>query len=212
MSWIKNKIAVATNKPVTQKYSNYYLTKESIFKTLDGKNQFVFLGDSITNHENWNELFNNNNIVNRGIDSDTTDGVLNRLNTIIKSQPQKLFLMIGINDLGNGRNSTYIINNYEKIISQVRKKSPNTIIYIQSILPVNEQMINSKTISNKEILQTNEKLKQLVNDKIVFINLFDLFLSKDNQLDKNYTFDGEHPNGTAYLIWKQAIERYVNSQ
>ena len=49
-----------------------------------GKNKIVFLGNSITEGgRNLNHRFNTNNIVNRGISGDYTEGVLNRLNEII---------------------------------------------------------------------------------------------------------------------------------
>ena len=48
------------------------------------KAEIVMLGDSITFGVNWNELLDNNNIINRGIGSDTTEGFIQRLDYIYK--------------------------------------------------------------------------------------------------------------------------------
>ena len=41
------------------------------------------------------------NVRNRGISGDVTDGVLLRLGELIKYKPTSIFIMIGINDLFN---------------------------------------------------------------------------------------------------------------
>ena len=42
-----------------------------------------------------------------------------------------------------------------------------------------------------------------------YIDIFSNLADSDNQLDVNYTTDGVHLNGKAYLIWKEAVEKYV---
>lgn len=58
-------------------------------------NSIIFLGDSIT----ANAPFYSKNLINRGINSDLTYGVLMRLDEIIKRNPKKVFIMVGINDI-----------------------------------------------------------------------------------------------------------------
>ena len=61
----------------------------------------------------WDELLNNDTIQNRGISGDTTDGVLDRLNSINKNIKQ-VFIMIGVNDIMRGRDLDVIFANYLK--------------------------------------------------------------------------------------------------
>jgi len=61
----------------------------------------VFLGNSITQDDNWDSLFNNHAFYNRGISGDVTDGVLQRLGEIVYVKPTAVFIEIGINDLFN---------------------------------------------------------------------------------------------------------------
>ncbi|WP_446898134.1 GDSL-type esterase/lipase family protein [Clostridium sp. LBM24168] len=182
----------------------YYLSKQSQFETLNIKSgDIIFLGDSLTNRSEWEEIFNNPNIKNRGIDGDTTNGVLNRVNTITKGYPKKIFLMIGINDLLHKKDIAYILSNYKQILNQIRNNSPNTIIYIESILP------NNHIKSNKDVTLLNEELQKLSNNKIIYIDLFHKFV-KYNKLSSKYTYDGTHLNGHGYLIWKNEVKKYIN--
>ena len=202
----KNRVQIIqrenANRNIIQ--SKYYLAKESQFETLNIKSSdIVFLGDSITNRCEWEEVFNNSSIKNRGIDGDTTDGILNRLNTITKGHPKKIFLMIGINDLLHKRDTVYILNNYKQILNEIRMNSSDTTIYIESILP------NNNIRSNKDVKLLNSELQKLNGNRIVYIDLFDEFV-KDNRLSTKYTYDGTHLNGRGYLIWKQEIEKYIN--
>ena len=65
-----------------------------------GHNKIVFLGNSIIEAgENWNEKFGVDNIVNRGISGDFTEGILVRLDEIIYYKPLAVFILIGINDI-----------------------------------------------------------------------------------------------------------------
>lgn len=184
--------------------NDYYLARQSQFEILNIKNgNIVFLGDSITNRSEWVEVFNNPDIKNRGIDGDTTSGILNRLNTITRGYPKKIFLMIGINDILHNDDKARILGNYKQILNEIRINSPDTIIYVESILP------NNKIKSNRNVKFLNNELQKLSGGKIIYIDLFDKFAEND-KLSGRYTYDGTHLNGHGYLLWKKEIEKYVN--
>ena len=115
----------------------------------------VFLGNSITQGANWAELFDNPRIINRGISGDVTEGILGRINEIVRHRPSKLFISIGTNDIGMEIPNKVIIENYQEIIKKVRSASPNTEIYVQSILPV-----ANKELPSNPLLQLVRKLPQ----------------------------------------------------
>ena len=90
--------------------------------------------------------------------------------------------------------------------SLIKQKSPETKLFIQSILPTD----NRENLQIVDILSINAGLKNLTEKyNLTYINLFDLLKTKENNLDTIYTFDGLHVNGKGYLIWKKAIENYV---
>ena len=168
----------------------------------------VFLGDSITFLEDWNVLFGVSDIANAGISGNTTDDVLARLDSAISARPQKLFLMIGINDLLRGRDVPYVFANYEKIISEIRSKSPDTKIYMQSVLPVDNDISKSRygTVDAQKILELNDKIKTLADDnKLFFLDLYPSFCGADNKLYPQYSADGLHPNAYGYAAWENLI-------
>ena len=177
----------------------------------DAASQIVFLGDSITLFEDWNVLFGVSNVANFGVAGNTTDDVLARLDSAISAKPQKLFLMIGINDLLKGKDAEYVMSNYVAILDRIRIASPNTKIYVQSLLPVNLDIWKTQTLNEQEISAVNERLKVLSGEKgVTFINLYPSFAGADGKMPWKYAWDGLHPNSHGYALWKGLIEQYVN--
>ena len=173
-------------------------------------NSIVFLGDSITALADWNALFGNKNIVGAGISGNTTNDVIARVNSAVSYKPKKLFLMIGINDLFHGEDLNYILENYRKILTVIRTKSPDTIIYVQSVLPINNDISRLPIVDSQKIINLNVQLQSLVdNEKIFFINLYPSFCGSDNKMYQKYAPDGVHPNAAGYLLWKNLITSYV---
>lgn len=159
-----------------------------------------FYGDSITKDWNDYKLISDVNFI--GIKSASSTKLTNNINNIINRHPCKLFIMMGINNIDE-RNQ--ILKDYKKCIDKIRSKSPNTIIYIQSILP-------TRTISlNKNVIYTNNKLKEYCNlNNIIFIDLYKQFIDKNGKLIANLTTDGTHLTKNGYLLWKKMISKYLN--
>jgi len=196
-------------------YSPHYYNKLAIFQSeSDTEEEIIFLGDSITEEGKWSELFPKENVINRGISSDVTDDVLNRLDEITSSNPKKIFLLIGTNDLARGKEINYVLNVVRKIIVEILKKSKNTSIYLQSILPVNPNVGNQFSghkINHHKIMETNLKLEEMTKlFNIEYIDIHKALRSSDNYLNHKFTYDGLHLNASGYQKWKQTILKYVN--
>lgn len=195
------------NRGLTEVYEH---RKQLFEKMTLPDSAIVFLGNSITAQCEWSELFQNPKIYNRGIPGDHAKGILKRLGGILKSKPEKIFLMVGVNDL-LFKNDEEFLENFEMIVKQVLNESPNTQLFIQSILPVNN-LVRNTTISNENIIQINDKLNQIaLNNQLPFLDLYPRFVDQEGNLDAAFTLDGIHLNGEAYLVWKSAIEKYVLS-
>ena len=176
----------------------------------NAKSEVVFLGDSITARENWNVLFGVSNIFNAGFPGDTTDNILARLDAVVSAKPQKIFLMAGVNDLLDGKDVSYATANYEKILDRIISQSPKTKIYVESILPVNNDILKSETVDNQKIMTLNEKIRLLAESRgMIFINLYPHFSGMDGNLPRIYAWDGLHPNAHGYAVWKDLIEQEV---
>ena len=188
-----------------------YENRKNLFEILPApKGSIIFLGDSITEHGQWEELMGNPKVKNRGIAGDTTWGLLRRLKNITSQKPARIFLMIGVNDfLFTDRRE--IFENYQKIIEKIKSQSPDTQIFIQSILPVNPEVKNM-VFNNQEIRLLNEDLKKLAkNTQIPYLNIHDSLTDKNRNLAAKYTADGIHLNGAAYIVWKKIVEKSMPS-
>lgn len=190
-------------------YSEYYIDKVSTFINISGNHgKILFLGDSLTDMCEWSEILNNPDIVNRGISGDTTYGSLNRLSEVLRLKPRKIFIMLGINDIGKGRATVNIINDYKKILDNIKKDLPDTRIYVQSVLPINKDLFKTNT-KVEEIINLNTALEKLcINTGVHYINLYPLFTTEKDKLNPDYTTGGLHLNGKGYLVWKEAVKEY----
>ncbi len=189
--------------------SSYYRHKVSQFRLLPNtENEIIFLGDSITDIAEWGELFGNKLIRNRGISTDNTFGVIARLDEVVESQPNKIFLMIGINDIAKKIPDSIIVKNIQRMVMIVRQKSPKTKIIIQSILPTNNEFIEFSGYQNKDshIQYVNEQLNEFCKkEHLSFVNLYPIFLNENNKLSNQFTSDGLHLNGAGYMLWKKVL-------
>lgn len=198
------------DSPTASYHFPYYYHRASQLQQLSiASTDIVMLGDSITDEGEWAELLANPSVRNRGISGDTTDGLLDRLEPMLKAKPKVILLMIGINDLLNdGKQSEQIGENYKKILTQIQATTPDTTVFVQSVLPINDCIFGRSC--DRKIIQVNQLIKSLAATfGHQYIDLFSSFANKNNQLDAQYTQDGVHLNGKAYQIWAQVILPYL---
>src|ERR1700744_3695447 len=165
--------------------------------------KIMFLGNSITEMGNWKKVLNDTTVINRGIGGDITYGVLKRLKDITDRQPSKLFILLGINDIGKDIPDAVIADNYLKIVNEVHSKCPETKIYVQSILPVNSTLPHFPQHYDKEehVLAVNKLLQaNAQKGNYTFVDIFHLFLDANQRLDSRYTYEGLHLKPPAYII------------
>jgi len=204
---------IAQEKP----FSTFYYQRASLFEKLPvDSTDIIFLGNSITNGAEWNELFPELHVKNRGISGDRTYGVLDRLHTILPGKPRKIFLLIGVNDLEHGATIDTVVAGIIRIAERVKTQSPTTTLYIQSILPVNDQFGKFPKHTNKgpEIIEINKQIqKYCVENQLTFIDLYKFFKNDTNEkMNPVYTNDGLHLMGDGYMLWKKIIMEYVENK
>lgn len=197
-----------------EKYTTYYYQKATLFEQLPiTSTDIVFLGNSLTDGCEWAELFGNPHIKNRGISGDEVMGIYDRIDPILKGKPAKIFLLTGVNDVSHDLTADSILVMYRKLVSKIKSDSPKTKLYIQSVLPVNDEFTRFPKVHNKTqvILDINKGLKQLAKENgYIYIDLYTHFIAPGTQsFDKKYTNDGLHLLGPGYLVWKEVLKPYV---
>lgn len=208
----KQNEALGIKAPINTGYKNpYYDGRMNLFENLPATQKgIVFLGNSITERGMWSELFPGKIIQNRGIGGDNTFGILARLDQIIKYKPEKVFLLIGVNDIARGIPVDTILSNYQKIVKGILTGSPATKIYIQSVMPMNDDLLKTERYKFKAdtIKKYNTALFQIAKVyKSTYVNIHDIFLDAKGALNKDYTDDGIHINPKAYALWAEYLKK-----
>ena len=183
---------------------------------VESNDNFLFLGDSITDYYPLEEYYDNLPVVNSGIAGNkTTDILSNMKERVYQYNPTKVFLLIGTNDLDSNDkdivNTTF--NNIKKIIKRIRKNRSDATIYVESIYPVNSTIVNN-TVNNRnnnKIKKLNQKLSSYCNDNnCTYINLFNDLVDSKGNLKSNYTEDGLHLNSLGYVVVTRCLLPYLN--
>ena len=175
------------------------------FQYLPGEADVVMLGDSITAATQWHELMSDVKVINRGVEGDTIRSAYLRLAEVLRRRPKKIFAMLGINDVRAGRSHSAILADYEALIHVVRARKVD--LYMESILYLGPDAGGARF--NAEIKSINDGLRDLcAANSVHYIDLIPV-LCPSGQLDKQVTMDGLHLNGLGYLLWAEALRKYV---
>lgn len=214
-SLVANAVA-ASVYPAERIYTDHYYKRFLQFEDEPaiGPKDIVMLGNSLTEGgKDWGARLNKKNIRNRGIVGDEAMGVYDRLHQILPGHPAKLFLLIGINDVSHNLTADSVVTLITLLVDRIKRESPETKLYLQSLLPINESVCKYKTMIGKTdiVPEINRKLEALTaSRKIPFINLFPLFTEKGtNVLRKELTRDGLHLTEEGYEIWGKKLKKYL---
>ncbi len=191
--------------------NNYVQRVENFRSYPNSDKDIIFLGNSITDYTDWNELLQINDARNRGISGDITFGILERLDEIIEGKPAKVFILIGINDIARNIPDSVIIDNYRKMIRRIKNESPKTKIYFQTLLPVNNTFPAKNHYGKDDhiAIVNSAIMKFPAEEKIAVLNIHLSFLDDDKKLDKKYTYDGLHLNAEGYKLWAMLLKPLV---
>ena len=200
-----------------RKYSTFYYQRATLFEELPvTSSDIIFLGNSITNGGEWAELFDNPHVKNRGISGDVCMGVYDRLDAVVNGAPAKIFLLIGINEVDLGASADTIVERIGMIVDKIRKDSPSTKIYLQSVLPVSDhyKMFNGHTSRWQVVPEINKGLVRLAADRgVKYIDLYSHFIDNTTgKMNIEYTNDGLHLLGKGYKKWVGIVKPYVDEE
>lgn len=203
----------AKTAPAPKKYTELYYQRASLFDMLPvDSNSIVMLGNSLTHGCEWHELFGMPNVLNRGINGDIVQGIRERIQPIVKGHPKKIFLLTGVNDVSHHLTADSIVTALGSLISYIREQTPETQLYVESLLPINNSFKRYKNIFGKEqvIRDINAKLEGVVKSKgATWINVYPAFCDEESNLRSDLTNDGLHLLGPGYMIWRDLLLPYV---
>ncbi|WP_026735469.1 SGNH/GDSL hydrolase family protein [Fischerella sp. PCC 9605] len=175
----------------------------------------ILAGDSLSLWFPPEFLPENRNWLNQGISGENSAGLLKRLELFDRTQPETIFVMIGINDLIQGSSNEIILNNQRQIMRYLRKVHPKTQIVIQSILPHGGEQVTWEgrekllAIPNRRIRKLNQRLQDIaITEGVKYLDLHPLFVNNQGNLRSQLSTDGLHLSPQGYLVWSSALQLY----
>jgi len=184
----------------------YYRCEKLFAAYPESEKNVVMLGDSLTALCDWNEMLSRCDIANRGICSDTSEGVFHRLDDVIRLKSDDCFLMIGINDLKSGISPEIVYENIVKIVNLLNEKGIRVVL--QTCLPVSGRWKNHEAL-NLGVNELNTLLEAFCDENgMPLLNLTPFFM-QNNTLNESLTYDGIHLKGAGYQIWAEQLNSYL---
>jgi lysophospholipase L1-like esterase len=166
----------------------------------------VFLGDSIT--QGWGgglgAAFPGVKVANRGIDGDTTRGVLIRLQEdVLALDPAAVVLLIGTNDLEEGATPEIIAGNLKLILAALERHEARLPIVLCQVMP----SAASKKRPADQIKALNTLYRAAVrNDaRVTLVETWPLFADAAGDAIAGEFPDLLHPNEAGYAKWAAAL-------
>ena len=190
--------------------------EEVVEKVVD--NNYLFLGDSITEQYDLKEYYEDYPVVNSGVSGDYTSSIVKDMKKrVYDYNPSKVFLLIGINDLRKGNDVSKIVSNTKEIIELIKENRPYSEIYLESIYPINKtdddkisDSVRDIEFDNEKIIEVNDLLKDLAKDeKITYVDLYNKLIDDDGNLNISYTKDGLHISSEGYECITKELMKYI---
>ncbi len=180
------------------------------------KGEILFTGSSLMEQFPVNELLMTRGmrqvVYNRGIGGFTTEDMLRNMEEMVFAvKPRKIFINIGTNDIGSqGYRLEKLMENYGKIITQIRERLPEAEIYMMAYYPVNEtdKLPEGEWAKTMFLTRTNENIS--IANKAVeemagrmgchFINVNQGLTDEAGKLKKEFTVEGIHMYANGYEV------------
>lgn len=122
----------------------------------------------------------------------------------------KIYLMIGINEMGTG-NDDYFIKHYQAAIERIHALQPNAIIYLEAIMHVTGRKNASDPIfNNTRINRRNERIKALADNVTYFyIDMNEAIDDANGNLRKDLSYDDAHLLGSSFGYWYDFLKTHA---
>ena len=163
------------------------------------RSRVLFLGDSLTEQNDWAAAFPDLDVVNAGRGGDTTADALDRLDQVVAAAPDVVVIMFGTNDLGRRATVEQVVRGLENIMVTLHRDLPDARLVAQSVLPREKER-------GALVHQTNIHLRQFAPTvKADYVDLWPRFADEDGQLKPEFSVDGLHLNAAGYAAWSEEL-------
>ena len=137
------------------------------------------------------------------------------LEALALKQYGKVYLSLGVNELGYYDDQGFY-DAYCKAIDDIRACQPNAVIYIQGLIPLNEEQIAASSgrtyLTNEHLRVYNELMFQAAQEKqVVFLDLYSVFADENGSLPAEASRDGVHLRSEYCKQWLSYLQTHTVS-
>ena len=127
---------------------------------------------------------------------------------LTEKQFAKIYLMIGINDMGVWTADSFVAK-YAEVLEHLRELQPDAIIYIQGIMKVTtERSEQGDYITNEGIAVRNSGIAKLAdNVHTYYLDVNPSICDETGGMVEDYTSDGVHLKAQYIHIWKDFLKQ-----
>lgn len=188
------------------------------------KGQTLFAGSSLMEQFPIHEILENHGmerkVYNRGIGGYTIPEMLDTMEEqIFALEPSVIFINIGTNDISRPDCTIeMLIENYEKVLRQIKERLPETKVYLMAYYPVNELAARTDWPGAKEMLDSRKSKLSGANQAVEqlaaklgyhYIDVNQGLLDEENRLKREYTIDGIHMYADGYEAVFENLKKYL---
>ena len=127
-----------------------------------------------------------------------------------EKQFAKIYLMIGINEMGTGTVESFM-KAYGEAVQHLQELQPDAVIYLQAIMKVTtERSEQGDYINNEGIEARNEEIAKLADDrKIFYLDVNPEICDETGGMVASYTYDGVHLKAQYIPIWLDFLKEHA---
>jgi lysophospholipase L1-like esterase len=197
-------------KPTSEKWEEKikeFEAKDAAFPPAPG--QVLFVGSSSIVGWDLPKSFPDLKALNRGFGgSEVIDSLFFADRIILPYKPMKIFLYAGDNDIGNGKSTRVVFDDFVKLAEWIEAKLPETELIFVAIKP---------SIKRWNLWPEMQRVNDLVagyaraKKNVSFADITTATLGDNGQPDPTlFKDDGLHLNAKGYAAWNAVINTFLN--
>lgn len=140
----------------------------------------------------------------------TAAGKIGVLQGLEQKQYGKVYLMLGLNELGYKSNQTFA-DTYQAVVDKILELQPEADLYLQLLIPVNTEVCRKTNqpayVTNEKIAEYNEIIRTTAAEKEVYLlDVGEAFVDETGEIPADASFDGIHFQKEGYKGWYEYLK------
>lgn len=171
------------------------------FTSKDAFADAVFLGDSIISGISYYGYLEDSQVIANG--NMTSDKAAGYVDQVLAANPQKVFIMVGLNDANYGtRDADDIVEYIAAVVSDIKSQRPSVNVFVLSLLPVTQRFEARTNVNVKQSVldEVNQKLHDGAGGtaQYSYIDVASAYKDSTGYLTSDCTGNGSNLNNSYY--------------